>query len=72
MCHAYGYLPSAVLGMAYRHFTLLAAQADLLERRRAMYTALAFHDPKQLQPEQKKIIKANKKNAAEILRLVNG
>ena len=62
--------------MAYRHFLLLAGSIDRLERRRAMYTALAFHDPKKLQQQEEqptgKTIKASKETAAEILRLVNG
>ena len=52
---------------------MLASRVDKLERRRAFYTALAFHDPSRLRDDGgTKTIRATKANAAEILSLVNG
>ncbi|MCR5336509.1 MAG: hypothetical protein K6E42_08155 [Synergistes sp.] len=56
MCFVYGYLPKDLLAMKYRHFIMLAKRIETNERRRAIYTAVAFNDPSALAeslPEEK-------------------
>lgn len=48
MCRVYGYRPSEVLSMPYRHVIMLAGHIDRNERRLACYAAFAFNSPKDL------------------------
>ncbi|KEJ91685.1 hypothetical protein JS73_08940 [Synergistes jonesii] len=52
MCFVYGYLPEEILAMKYRHFLMLARRIDANERRRAVYTALAFNEPGALSEQE--------------------
>ena len=75
VCHAFGYLPAEVLGMAYGHFLVLVRNLDRCERERAVYTAMAFNDPGSLtppgrepeEPEQPVDYAANRRRLAELL-----
>lgn len=74
VCHVYGYTPCQVLDLAYSHFKMLVKRMEHVECECAVYTYLAFNDPKKLfemlrheHPKEKAAL-----DVKEFLETVNG
>nr|WP_321499962.1 hypothetical protein [uncultured Dethiosulfovibrio sp.] len=65
----FGRMPQDVFDMPYRHFLLACRHAEQVERDRAFYVALAYHDPGKLagSPQGKQDFKANRDKVARLL-----
>lgn len=72
VCHVFGVLPEEALRMTYRHFIMLYSRSDDMDRRHAMYTAMAFNEPQRLWTSVSRPIKVNENNLDELLMAVNG
>lgn len=64
----FGRMPQEIFDMPYRHFLLACRHAEQVERDRALYLAVAFHDPERLQVKQETTDhKANRLKLARLL-----
>gem|GEM_PF-4298274 len=65
----FGRMPQDIFDMPYRHFLLACRHAEQVERDRALYLAVAFHDPErlQVQPTQPTDHKASRLKLARLL-----